>query len=1172
MKKLGVIILLNILAISSLSTLLFLTNTELGVPFSNSDNEMPTEELSDDNDLTITPQSSGPGDDIYEYNVENIPFHWYDLAYNYTMYGAPYYDRTGNFASKDDGSYYCYMGGSNYKLYDQESLDYVKISTNGYLSFGPELATYYFNVELPAEGQAYQYMVAPFWDDLDLNLGGAVYTYYDAMKFIVEYKDVFHRDGHYVGSFEVIFDLQKGVIEFQYLNINYVSGGYTCGINYGDGKVGTSYNQLTSSTNNKGIAFKDEAMVFYDDFENPAFSQSRWSPLGAYPNNYWTITNQNPWQGFSSLGCFNQSSGFYTRTFGGVQQRVKDQITLMDIDLRDFTEAELSFWLKKITENSPSFDKLFINVSVIESNQLFLDPSKTQKSYRLAVIDYDLGAWTEYNLNLTFFCGNKINLMFEFDTIDSAANDHEGVRIDELQVMARRRHVAWNDELDVAVTNKFIGHVTEMQESKYQAIFGQSAPWSAGQDFQLMIDNINEQAEYWDFNMKYWEPDTDFFKLTDASDVYYKVYKKANKLKSGPTFFIPYNPTDGNVTAYLDSADNIEKPYDYFQENFRYNIIHSSYDYRLNQKIYQLNISYDTYRVEMNYTQRGLLKSLRVFENMFFEDPSIIYTIRLEEKFLTEDMYEENDDFYSAKKLDPGTYFLTSMDTDFFAFDMFPGETLLIKLNFENSYSDLDLALYDSDYFYINGSSTSGTNETLKQFINNGGTYRLRISYNGIATRYTLEIIVTGLSRERQIPIFFDDFESGQKEEWEGYSTSNDWHISSRDSTAPSSSHVLWFGNDATDNYDKGKSYKESISLTEIDLSGYEKARIVFKYKKSTDEESSDFFTLSAKIYSSNFYFSSKYTDYSNKLAEIKEDTMEDESGDGGTGGVTEDDGWKMFMYDLSFFCGFDDIDFIFSFQANDVNNEDFGMMIDDINITASVGDSVVSDNMSVQIGDEYTYNIVEVDETLYSEIFGEDVFGKYGEQLKLKVYDVKEHSDRWGVKVRLWVPGDDTSKIGESEEFIYNVYKDAHYYDSGTDFFIPNSEPYEYLSSADNLDENFNNDGEFENGGFNEFYHYDVNGENGSFSYHFKDYGIHRFYDDGGILQELKIEVYYENFSQIVFMMRLEGFEGYDQEDDRQDFEDMLVSIPGYDSVILLAVSMGISLLLIQKLRKMKK
>jgi hypothetical protein len=113
----------------------------------------------------------------------------------------------------------------------------VRISSNGYLTFGDE-ADDYSNDPIP-DAWPPNDLIAPYWDDLNPELGGIVYYYHDAVaeEFIVQYDGIFDYFGMGPFTFEVVLKA-NGSILFLYDEIAGDPHSGTVGIENSAGSVG----------------------------------------------------------------------------------------------------------------------------------------------------------------------------------------------------------------------------------------------------------------------------------------------------------------------------------------------------------------------------------------------------------------------------------------------------------------------------------------------------------------------------------------------------------------------------------------------------------------------------------------------------------------------------------------------------------------------------------------------------------------------------------------------------------------------------------------------------------------------------------------------------------------------------------------------------------------------
>jgi hypothetical protein len=165
----------------------------------------------------------------------------------------------------------------NFPFYD-ETFSIVYVSANGYLSFGDSSPSDYSNDAIPSSDSDNHYLIAPFWDDLRPESGGGsghIYVQDFGDHWVVEWLDIWHYStGPVVGTFEVIL-YQSGDIVFNYDNISYTGGGYTCGLNLGRNTAYyNSYQGLTDVTDDFSIRFAQpifsgtigEIAIFRDAF------------------------------------------------------------------------------------------------------------------------------------------------------------------------------------------------------------------------------------------------------------------------------------------------------------------------------------------------------------------------------------------------------------------------------------------------------------------------------------------------------------------------------------------------------------------------------------------------------------------------------------------------------------------------------------------------------------------------------------------------------------------------------------------------------------------------------------------------------------------------------------------------------------------------------------------
>ena len=118
----------------------------------------------------------------------------------------------------------------------------VKVSSNGFLSFGPD-GTDHTNDPVPSSADP-NALIAAYWTDLDPTLGGSIVTYHDPVggRFIVQYTDIQPFGGGEPVSFQIALH-ETGDITFYYktnTGIGVLAGDITVGIEDSSGGTGSS--------------------------------------------------------------------------------------------------------------------------------------------------------------------------------------------------------------------------------------------------------------------------------------------------------------------------------------------------------------------------------------------------------------------------------------------------------------------------------------------------------------------------------------------------------------------------------------------------------------------------------------------------------------------------------------------------------------------------------------------------------------------------------------------------------------------------------------------------------------------------------------------------------------------------------------------------------------------
>jgi len=127
---------------------------------------------------------------------------------------------------------------------------------------------------------------------------------------------------------------------------------------------------------------------------------------------------------------------------------------------------------------------------------------------------------------------------------------------------------------------------------------------------------------------------------------------------------------------------------------------------------------------------------------------------------LRDDVYEDNDDFWSATLLgrEDSSLMLNGRelrgiavdgDDDYYEIDLSPGTVFNASLVFDQDDADLDMALYDPGRSLVRYTSSSTDNETLGAMVRENGTYYVRVYGSGSAPYRLTARTLPGLSEDR---------------------------------------------------------------------------------------------------------------------------------------------------------------------------------------------------------------------------------------------------------------------------------------------------------------------------------------------------------------------------------------------------------------------------------------
>jgi subtilisin family serine protease len=167
----------------------------------------------EDKESGIAPMGSG-GPDVFGYSwkdsdaVGGPAFNWVEISST----------GTAALTSGDDTNSGPFPIGFTFNYYGTPYTTF-RVCTNGFLSFS-STATTYSNTALPSASAPLN-MLAPFWDDLNLNAIGSGDIYYQVVggNLVVQFNNVMRFSTTIPMTFEVILS-PSGAITYQYLNLS----------------------------------------------------------------------------------------------------------------------------------------------------------------------------------------------------------------------------------------------------------------------------------------------------------------------------------------------------------------------------------------------------------------------------------------------------------------------------------------------------------------------------------------------------------------------------------------------------------------------------------------------------------------------------------------------------------------------------------------------------------------------------------------------------------------------------------------------------------------------------------------------------------------------------------------------------------------------------------------
>ncbi|MBD3256707.1 MAG: hypothetical protein GF383_16555 [Candidatus Lokiarchaeota archaeon] len=512
-----------------------------------------------------------------------------------------------------------------------------------------------------------------------------------------------------------------------------------------------------------------------------------------------------------------------------------------------------------------------------------------------------------------------------------------------------------------------------------------------------------------------------------------------------------------------------------------------------------------------------------------------IYTI--------DDRFEPNNDFWNAPEIFTGMHrHLDCFDDDWYKVWIEDNEWFSIDIFFKHSDGNLHLELYDKYNSMIFRADSWDDDEYLSYTATYTGYYYVYVYYFDNDNHYDMKISV------QEETIFQEDFEGTISSKWSGFDGDNYWHVTSQDSSPNSPTHSLWCGNEGSGTYDKkidgySTSYKDIITLENIDLRNYCYAELSFDYKLQTGSSSFDNIRFAVQVLGNELYLSSKYTNYHLEI-----------------GDTTKNGGWSNRTFDISFFCGYEHVDLLFIFETDEYDNNYEGFMMDNLKIKGMRDDISVGTQLGIHKGDIFHYRFNYVNYYAWThEIFAGPAPQFTDKFIKIQIMNIEDKGDYWDVTTRFWDPWDDFDEFENTDEMHYKVYKNPLNMKDGCDFFVPNNNMIRYLERADNFD-NFES---FDIVHWHDSYHWDYKME-----CKFGDFSVELIYFGSGILKGMIIRKNYGDFGPILEMW----YDDYEEEEEEGEDEDEGRRIPGFDIITVLCIVSIASIGFTIRMRKLKK
>jgi hypothetical protein len=313
------------------------------------------------------------------------------------------------------------------------------VSSNGYLTFGgPEDQPGGFCV--PASNPPND-LIAVFWDDLNLESSGAVYSLLEGVapnrRLTVQWDQVPLYPAEGAATFEVTLFESSDQILFQYQDVIFGNGSDNGGNAVIGVESGNGYNGTAVSCFQPAIAdgsavrlrrFADPTVVFADDVEAGV---GGWTASGLWHRvmepdcTPASRSSDHSWYYGQDLTCDYDTAG--------VNSGELTSPAILDLA----QDASLTFWQRRGADGltDTSGVELQADGGGFQTLRSFVvgdfDWSFSDDSF---VGDTEAGEFAA--IDLSTFAGQDVDLRFSFDTVDDLDNAHLGWMIDNVEIRA----------------------------------------------------------------------------------------------------------------------------------------------------------------------------------------------------------------------------------------------------------------------------------------------------------------------------------------------------------------------------------------------------------------------------------------------------------------------------------------------------------------------------------------------------------------------------------------------------------------------------------------------------------------------------------------------------------------------------------------------------------------